>query len=136
MAANDRIRLEIVTPEKEVFHEMVERFSVPAEAGSTGVLYNHAPLLSVLQPGVLTYVSNGAEGRLAVGRGFLELHDNEAEILVAFAERAADIDVARAEAAKERAERRLRERSANIDVVRAEAALHRAIARLRASGKY
>ncbi len=129
MAEQDRIRLEVVTPEKEVFHQMVERFSVPAVIGSTGILYNHAPLLTVLQPGELSYVQDGKEGWMFVSRGFLEMHDNEAEILVDSAELAADIDLARAQKAEERARQRLEQEAEDIDYARANAALQRALAR-------
>lgn len=133
MAEQDRIRLEIVTPDKQVFHAMVERFTVPAVAGSTGILYNHAPLITVLVPGVITYMRDNAPGRVAVGKGFLEVRDNEAEILVDHGELAENIDVARAMAAADRARQRLAERSANVDIHRAQAALTRALIRLKAT---
>lgn len=135
MAEQDRIRLEIVTPEKEVFHAMVEQFTVPALAGSTGILYNHAPLITVLIPGVLTYVKDGEKGKIAIGKGFLEMRENEAEILVDNAELAADIDTARAMASADRARQRLSSREAGLDVARAEASLARALARLKATEK-
>jgi F-type H+-transporting ATPase subunit epsilon len=128
----DRIRLEIVTPEKEVFHDMVESFIIPTLLGLTGVLYNHAPLLAVLEPGVLKYRKDNNEEHIAVGSGFMELKNNEAEILVDTAELAKDIDKARAMAAMDRATKRITDKSANIDHARAEAALKRAIARLHA----
>lgn len=128
----DLIRLEVVTPEKEVFSAMVESFVFPSVMGNTGVLYNHAPLLTVLEPGVITYRKDNAEGKLAVSTGFLELKNNVAEILVSSAELAEDIDIARAEAAAERAKERLHDKSQEIDHERAEAALKRALARLKA----
>lgn len=127
------IRLEIVTPEKEVFHDMVERFVLPTAMGQIGVLYNHAPLLTVVSPGVLKYYKNNKEEHIAVSTGFMELKNNEAEILVASAELAKDIDKARAEAAAERARKRLKDfKNLKIDHARAEAALKRALARLKA----
>ena len=133
MGERDQIRLEIVTPEKEVFHAMVERFTVPAAMGSTGILYNHAPLLTVLVPGVLVYHMDGKDGYIAVSRGFLEMRDNEAEILVDAAELAADVDLERAKAAEKRARERLAQSSTGeIDVARAEAALARSLARQKA----
>lgn len=132
MAEQDKIRLEIVTPEREVFHAMVERFTAPTMLGSIGVLHNHAPLLTVLVEGVISYVKDGETGKIAVNRGFLELRDNEAEILVSTAEKAEDIDKARAIAACDRARRRLEERAAGLDGTRARAALMRALARLHA----
>jgi F-type H+-transporting ATPase subunit epsilon len=132
MAEQDKIRLEIVTPEHEVFHAMVERFSVPTLMGSTGILYNHAPLLTVLTAGVISYVSEGESGKIAVSGGFMELRDNEAEILVPTAEKASEIDKARAVAAADRARHRLENRSSGLDEERARAALMRAMARLHA----
>ncbi|NLF80820.1 MAG: F0F1 ATP synthase subunit epsilon [Clostridia bacterium] len=129
----DRIRLEIVTPEKEVFHAMVESFIVPSLLGSAGILYNHAPMLAVLEPGVIKYCKDNQEHYIAVGTGFMELRNNEAEILVNTAELSRDIDIARAQAAAERAHRRLADKSANIDRARAEAALKRALARIKAT---
>ena len=114
----EKISLEVVTPEKEVFNAMVDSIILPAVAGSTGILYNHAPLLTVLQPGVLIYRDNGQEGRI---------------VLVSAAEKAEDIDTARALASAERARTRLAERQEGLDVVRAEASLHRALARLKAA---
>ena len=100
--------------------------------GNTGVLYNHAPLLTVLEPGVITYKKDNTEGKLAVSNGFLELKNNIAEILVSSAELPEEIDTARAEAAAERARERLHDKSKDIDHARAEAALKRALARLKA----
>lgn len=128
----DLIRLEVVTPEKEVFSDMVESFIFPSVMGSTGVLYNHAPLLTVLEPGVITYKKDNEQHKIAVSTGFLELKNNVAEILVSSAERSEDIDKARAEAAAERARERLQEKAKDLDQTRAEAALKRALARLKA----
>lgn len=130
----DRIRLEVVTPEREVFHAMVERFVVPAAIGPTAVLHNHAPLVTVLQPGVLRYVKDNEEGKIAVGEGFLEVRENEAELLVNWAQTAADIDVARAVAARDRALKRLRAHAEGVDEARANAALARALIRLQVAG--
>ncbi len=126
----DQIRLEVVTPEREVFHAMVESFVVPAEIGPTAILYNHAPLVTVLKQGVLRYQKDGVEGKIALGNGFLEVRENEAELLVSWAQLAEDIDVARAIAARDRARKRLREHAAGLDEARAQAALERALARL------
>ena len=132
MTAKDQIKLEVVTPEKEVFCGMVEDFYFPALVGETGVLRNHAPMLSIVVPGVVRFRQNGALRKMAVGRGFLDLRQNEAKLLVASAELTEDIDAARAEAARERAEKRLREQAKTLDRARAEAALARAVARLKA----
>lgn len=130
MAEQDRIRLEIVTPEREVFHAMVEEFTVPALIGSTGILYNHAPLITALNPGVLKYKKDGQVGYISVSRGFLEVCENEAEILVAGAELPEEIDHARAEAARDRAKNHLQQPSSEVDKKRAAFALARAEARI------
>ena len=128
----DLIRLEVVTPEKEVFSDMVESFIFPSVMGQTGVLHNHAPLLTVLEPGVITYTKNNKKGKIAVSTGFLELKNNVAEILVSSAELAENINKARAEAALHRAQERLANKEEDIDKVRAVASLQRAMARLKA----
>ena len=126
----EQIRLEIVTPEKEVFHDMVDSFIAPALEGEVGILIGHAPLIAVIEPGVLKYKKDGQEEKIAVSSGFMELVNNEAEILVASAELAKDIDLTRAEASAQRARKRLEEKSKNLDYTRAEASLKRALARI------
>ena len=136
MSDLDRISLEIVTPDKEVFKGMVERFNIPAIAGKTGILYNHAPLLTALQPGVVEYYQDGELGRIAVSNGFMELKNNQAEILVSAGEVSDEIDVQRALASLERAKRRLEEKAEGLDVDRAHASMMRALARLTAAQYY
>ena len=126
----EQIRLEIVTPEKEVFHDMVDSFIAPALKGEVGILIGHAPLIAVIEPGVLKYKKDDQEEKIAVSSGFMELVNNEAEILVASAELAKDIDLTRAEASAQRARKRLEEKSKNLDYTRAEASLKRALARI------
>lgn len=128
----DQIRLEIVTPEKQVFHAMVESFIIPTLMGNVGILHDHAPLLTVLEPGVLKYRKDNKEEQMAVSTGFMELKDNEAEILVASAELAKDIDKTRALASADRAQKRLEDEKASLDHTRAEASLKRALARIHA----
>jgi F-type H+-transporting ATPase subunit epsilon len=128
----EQIKLEIVTPEKEIFRDMVDSFILPTAMGLIGVLSNHSPLMTVVVPGVLKYYKNNKEEHIAVSTGFMELKDNGAEILVSSAELAKNIDRARAEAAAERAKMRLADTNIKIDHARAEAALKRAMARLNA----
>ncbi len=129
----NNIKVEIVTPEKLVLSDMVESITVPTLSGSIGILYHHAPLLTVVDIGVLKYSRDGVEYAVALNTGFLELKDNIAEILVVSAELAEDIDKARANEAMKRAQARLLEKSSNLDHARAEAALKRAIARIKAT---
>jgi len=132
--AEDNIRLEIVTPEGQVFHQMVEWFYVPAQLGATGVLTGHAPLVTALVPGLLKLRREGRDEQLVVGEGFLEMRDNEAEILVHSAEAVENIDIERAMAARDRSQKRLAEHTEDLDTLRAETSLARANARLSAKG--
>jgi len=124
--------LEILTPEKTVLTAQVVSVSAPGVQGGFQVLVDHAPLLSTLEYGRV--IVRGQDGTLltfATSGGFLEVRDNRVRVLLDTAERFDEIDVRRAQAARERAERRLRERAAGVDVPRAEAALLRALNRLR-----
>ncbi|KKM10784.1 ATP synthase F0F1 subunit epsilon [Clostridiales bacterium PH28_bin88] len=133
--ADKIITMEVVSPERLVLREEVDSLVVPAAQGYLGVLPDHAPLVTGLKPGVVKYRVNGEVKRMAVSGGFMEVKDNKAVLLADTAERAEEIDVARAIRAKERAERRLQERTADLDVARAETALQRSLARIRAAGK-
>jgi F-type H+-transporting ATPase subunit epsilon len=127
------LRLEFVTPEKAIVHDDVDEVEVPGEAGYFGVLPGHAPTLAVMQPGELWY-RRGTEKRYAyVVRGFAEILPDRVAILAQVAERAEDIDVQRAEAAKRRAQDRLARPTSDVDAERARIALLRAISRLNVS---
>ncbi len=124
--------LEILTPEKTVFNAQALSVSAPGVQGGFQVLVDHAPLLSNLEEGRV--IVRGLDGTMltyATSGGFLEVRDNRVRVLLDTAERTDEIDVDRARAARERAERRLRERAAEVDIPRAEAALRRALNRLR-----
>ena len=112
---------------------MVRYVKLPAAQGSIGILPGHAPLLTTLIPGVLKYQVEGHVEYMAVSDGFVEITDNVVIILAHTAEEAAKIDIARAEAAKNRAKQRLASHDPNVNTAQAEAALRRAIARLQAS---
>ena len=125
-------KLEIVTPERVVLKQDAASLVVPGARGSLGILADHAPLMAELTIGeVRVRGADGRETRLAVSGGFVEIAKNTVRVLADTAERAEDIDIARAETAKKRAEERLRSRARDIDLARAEAALKRALARLR-----
>ncbi len=128
------LNLEVVTPEKQVFSDEVQSIIVPAAEGYLGILPNHAPLISGLKPGVIKYRQEGKQKLLAISGGFMEVSSNKVTILADTAERPEHIDIERARAAKERAEKRLKEKPPGLDVARAEFALQRALARLRARG--
>lgn len=126
----DTFQLEIVTPEKKVVDTAAEEVQIPGKNGYLGVLPGHAPLITELSVGEITYRENSAEQRLAVAWGFAEVLPNKVTILAETAERASEIDVERARKAKERAEQRLASGDTALDVDRALDALHRAEARL------
>ena len=126
------LRVDIVTAERLVYSEDgVDRIIVPGVVGELGVLPLHAPLLTMIQPGVLRIVKGGDEIEMAITGGFIEVRQNRVTVLADAAERAEEIDLVRAEEARRRAQRRLEERTAEIDLSRAEAALARALMRLK-----
>ena len=123
-------RLRIVTPSRQVVTEDVGEAQVPGKGGYLGILPGHAPLISELKPGELTYRQGRQTHHLAVSGGFVEVLPDQVTILAENAERAEEIDAARARAAKERAERRLRSPDPDVDINRATVSLERAVIRL------
>ncbi|MDO4539559.1 MAG: F0F1 ATP synthase subunit epsilon [Syntrophomonadaceae bacterium] len=135
--ADNTFALEVITPEKILFRDEAQFAVVPEITGELGVLKNHAPVLAALKTGVLRYTDTGGTvHKMAVNGGFMEVVYNEVKVLTETAERAEDIDVARAMAARDRAMQRLQARDDGVNVTRAEAALQRSISRLKAAGKY
>jgi len=127
----DRLTLEIATPMRLVVAEIVDEVVAPGSEGYFGVLPGHAPFLTTLGVGVVSYRTGRDEHQLAVTGGFAEVRNDKVIILADSAERPEEIDRARAERAKERAERRLAGRSEEeINYVRCQAALARALVRL------
>lgn len=124
------LNLEIVTAEKAVFSDDVDIVIAPGIEGQLGILPNHDALMTILEPGELCVRKGSEETFIALGGGFLEVLQNRVVILADAAERADDIDMARAEAAKKRAQERL-EHPEDMDSARAEAALRRSLARLK-----
>ena len=129
------IRLDIVTAERLVYSEDVDVVIAPGVEGQLGILPHHAPLMTTLQPGELRVRKGGEELFLAISGGFLEVRPDRVIVLADTAERVEEIDVARAEEAKRRAEERLREHLPGLDTARAEVALHRALTRLEVVGR-
>ena len=126
------LKVEIVTAERLVYSEEgVDRLIVPGVEGELGVLTLHAPLLTMIQPGVMRIVKEGDEVEMAITGGFIEVRDNRVTILADSAERAEEIDEVRAEEARRRAQRLLEEREAEVDLAQAEASLRRALVRLK-----
>ena len=131
------IKLDIVTAERVVYSGDVDEIIAPGVEGQLGILPHHAPLMTTLQAGELRVKRGREEDSLAISGGFLEVRPDRVIILADAAERAEEIDIARAEAAKKRAEQRLADRhAAGTDESRAEAALHRALARLEVAQKF
>lgn len=127
------MRLEIVTPNGVALCEMVRYVQIPVENGSLGVLPGHTAMMVAVGVGVLKYQGENKEDYLAVSDGFAEVDNDKIIVLTNTAEDAAHIDLARAEAALNRAQERLSHKGKDTDVARAEASLRRAMARINAS---
>jgi F-type H+-transporting ATPase subunit epsilon len=127
------IRLEIVTPEKMVFSEDVDVILAWGVEGQLGILPHHAPLMTMLQPGDLVIRKGSHEETLTIGGGFLEVRPDKVVVLADACERAEEIDVARAEAAKQRAQEALKAAATHVEAAAAEASLRRSLARLKAA---
>lgn len=130
----DTIQLEIVTPERLVVNEVVDYIEIPGKTGYLGVLPGHAPLISELAAGELTYRIGKQTKRVAVAWGFAEVLQTKVTVLAETAEKAEEIDTARAEAAKKKAEAELQKAGPEGNA-EAKAALERATARLDVAGK-
>jgi len=127
-------QLEIVTPERLVVQEAVEEIQIPGATGYLGILPGHAPLITELAVGEISYRADGQTKRLAVAWGFAEVLPDKVTILAEVAEKAEEIDVARAQADKKKAEDELRAAGPEGNK-EAQAALDRANTRLEVAGK-
>jgi F-type H+-transporting ATPase subunit epsilon len=130
----ETIQLEIVTPERLVVQDNVEDVTIPGKGGYVGILPGHAPLISEVGVGQISYHSAGSVKRLAVAWGFAEVLPDKVTILAETAEKAEEIDVTRAQSAKQRAEEALHKAGASGDAD-AQSALERANTRLEVAGK-
>lgn len=132
----EKIKLRVVTPSRLLLDEEVDEITGPGASGEFGVLPSHISFLSLLEPGEMSYKQGTAKRYLAVSGGYAEVLDNVMTVLVPAAEFAVEIDMARAQQAKERAEKRIRDLShGEKDFDLAEAALRRALVRLQVAGK-
>ena len=131
----DTIQLEIVTPDRMIVSDTAQEIQIPGKGGYLGILPGHAPLITEIAVGEITYRSGNETKHIAVAWGFAEVLPEKVTILAETAERAADIDVARAQAAKERAEARLKQGGADLDYRREEDALKRAQTRIDVAAK-
>ena len=123
--------LEIVTAERVVLSDEVDQVIVPTKDGRVGILPRHEPLLTILDVGELTIIKDGTPTPFAVSGGFMEVLPNRVTIRADTAERADEIDEARAEEARRRAEEQIAQRHGDQDIALAEAELRRAMIRLK-----
>ncbi len=133
MATHTTMHVEVVTAERELYNGEADELIAPGTEGMLGILPRHAALLTTLKPGTLRIKLNGAEEPLFVSGGFLEVSNNQATVLADTAEHAEEIDQARAEEARRRAQERLAQTTSNTERAELQAALQRAIERLRVS---
>jgi F-type H+-transporting ATPase subunit epsilon len=132
----DSFQLEIVTPEKLVVKDHAEEMQIPGKNGYLGILPGHAPLITELAVGAISYRSGSETHYLCVAWGFAEVLPDKVTILAETAERGEDVDCARAQKARERAEKRLTSgEDQEVDVPRAQDALARATTRLEVAQK-
>ncbi|HYU75938.1 MAG TPA: F0F1 ATP synthase subunit epsilon [Ktedonobacteraceae bacterium] len=131
MATRNTLHVEVVTAERELYNGEANLVSAPGSEGRLGILPRHAALLTTLAPGDLRIELNGAEEPLFVSGGFLEVSDDNVTVLADTAEQAEEIDQARAQEARRRAQERLAQAQSNVERAELQAALERAIARLR-----
>jgi len=129
------MKLDIVTAERLVYSDEVDVVVAPGIEGELGILPHHTPLMTTLQSGELRVRQGGEEFSLAVTGGFLEVRPDRITVLADAAERADEIDMARAEEAKRRAEERLSHLPDKADSARAEAALRRSLVRIKVAAK-
>ena len=134
----DSIQLIVVTPERQLLRESVVEVTMPGLDGQLGILPGHAPLMTELGIGELSYKTSTSSQPvvLAVISGFAEVLGDRVTVLAETAERAEEIDLARAEAAKARAEKRLSAGDPNIDWDRLNISLQRSIIRIQIARKY
>ena len=129
---SDQLQLEVVTPERRVLAESVNSVTVPGRGGEMGILPGHAPLISELQTGVLSYNENGTTFQLHVSGGFVEVNNDRVAVLAEVAERPEEIDAARARLAHDHMEKQLSTWSGTeSDFEKARAKLERSMVRLK-----
>ncbi len=127
--------LEIITPEKQFYVGPASSLVIPALDGEYGVQPGHEPIVTAIEPGLVRFQADGAWNEVVVSDGFAEVMPDYVILLVSSAERPEEIDRARAERAKERAEERLRQKQSVREYHLSKAALARAMARLRVRPK-
>jgi F-type H+-transporting ATPase subunit epsilon len=135
MALPTKITLEIVTPDRSLVTTQVDELQLPGSEGYFGVLPGHTPMLATLQVGEMWYRIGQEKHYLALAFGFVEVLPDRVTVLAQIAERAEDIDVARAEAAKRRAEERVGKPAPEMDFERARLAMMKSLIRLQVASR-
>ncbi len=130
MAEKDLFHLKIITPDRVFYEGEAAMVEFNTTEGEIGIMKNHIPLTVMIAPGILTVTEADEKKEAALHSGFAEILPDEVTILAEIVEWPTEIDIQRAEEAKERAEERLRVKTPETDVARAETALHRAVARI------
>lgn len=130
MAETNDFTLKIITPDRVFYEKPVKMVEFNTVEGEIGVLPGHIPMTVIIKPGVLTITEGDNSREAALHAGFAEILQNQVTILAEIIEWPDEIDVTRAQEAKERAEERLRTKEAGTDVSRAEIALKRALTRI------
>jgi|SRR5688572_9354683 F-type H+-transporting ATPase subunit epsilon len=129
------LTLEVVTPDRAIIKEQVDEVVLPGSEGSFGVLPGHAPLLATLQVGEMWYRKGQETHYLVLAFGFVEVLPDKVTVLAHVAEKAEEIDVTRAEAAKVRAEERIAAPQSGIDFERARIAMMKSLVRLQVASR-
>ena len=135
MALPTKLTLEIVTPDRALVTAQVDELQLPGAEGYFGVLPGHTPMLASLQVGQMWYRIGQEMHYLALAFGFVEVLPDRVTVLAQIAERAEDIDIARAEAAKRRAEERVSNPASNMDFERARVAMMKSLIRLQVASR-
>jgi F-type H+-transporting ATPase subunit epsilon len=130
-----KIQLQIVSADRSLVNETVDEVEIPGYDGYFGVLPGHTPLLAVLHVGELWYRQGSEKHYLSIAFGFAEVQPDQVTILAQIAEKAHEIDIARAEAAKQRAEQRIASPVTDMDAERARIALMKALIRLQVASR-
>jgi F-type H+-transporting ATPase subunit epsilon len=135
MAIPTTLQLQIVSADRSLVNQQVDEVEIPGADGYFGVLPGHTPLLALLGAGELWYRHGQETQYLAIAFGFAEIQPDRVTILAQIAERAAEIDIARAEAARKRAEERVTKPSVDMDAERARIALMKSLIRLQVASR-
>ena len=135
MALPAHLRLQIVSADKSLVNETVDEVEIPGADGYFGVLPGHTPLLALLGAGEMWYRRGTEVHHLVIAFGFAEVQPDAVTILAEIAERADEIDIARAEAAKRRAEERLAKPTMDVDFERARLSLLKSLIRLQVASR-